>query len=270
MGRSRTLIVSLKIKYILSNDPSDLSFEKPVWSLMARSRKKNLLRRVFSLRRIFLIGLIIVALPTVLTLAYTAINPVSTLMMYRFVTGQPVTNEWRPLSETSQNLQRAVVMSEDGRFCDHKGVDWGALEEQIALLDNGERPRGASTITMQLSKNLFLWHGRSYIRKAFELPLALWLDMILGKPRTLEIYLNVAEWGDGLFGADAAAQHYFGKSAKSLTERQAALLAAALPNPFLRNPAKPSRTMARHADVIQRRMRGSDAYLQCLKQQAPG
>ncbi len=231
---------------------------------MARSRKKSLLRRVFPLRRLLLIGLIIVGLPLALTLAYTAINPVSTLMMYRFVTGQPVTREWRPLSDTSQNLQRAVIMSEDGRFCKHNGVDWGALEEQIALLDDGERPRGASTITMQLSKNLFLWHGRSYIRKAFELPLALLLDTVLGKQRTFEIYLNVAEWGDGLFGADAAAQHYFGKSAESLTERQAALLAAALPNPFLRNAARPSRSMTRHAEIIQRRMRSSDAHLQCL------
>ncbi|MEP3278062.1 MAG: monofunctional biosynthetic peptidoglycan transglycosylase [Stappiaceae bacterium] len=223
------------------------------------------MRRIFSLRRIVLMCLIVFGLPLALTVAYAVINPPSTLMMVRFVTGQTVNSNWRPLSDTSQNLKRAVIMSEDGRFCEHNGVDWGALERQIAVLDEGERPRGASTITMQLSKNLFLWHGRSYVRKAFELPLALWLDVILGKPRTFEIYLNVAEWGDGLFGADAAAQHYFGKSAKSLTERQAALLAAALPNPFLRNPAKPSRTMTRHAEIIQRRMRGSDAYLQCLQ-----
>jgi len=133
------------------------------------------------------------------------------------------------------------------------------------LADAGEDgpSRGASTITMQAVKNVFLWPGRSYIRKGLEIPFALLVDVIWQKRRTLEIYLNVAEWGDGIFGAEAAARHHFGKSARQLSRREAALLAAALPNPFTRNPRRPSRYMTVYAGRIGARMRNAD--VSCLR-----
>jgi len=117
---------------------------------------------------------------------------------------------------------------------------------------------------MQTVKNLFLWPGRSYLRKALELPLALWLDAVHSKRRIMEIYLNIAEWGPGIYGAEAAARHYFGRSAAALTARQAALLAVTLPNPHARNPAKPGSSLNRLANIIQRRAAGAGGHLECL------
>ncbi len=133
-----------------------------------------------------------------------------------------------------------MVASEDATFCDNDGVDWGSLHEVLSGAGKHGPSRGASTITMQTAKNLFLWPGRSVIRKGVEIPMALVLGKAWSKARTLEIYLNIAEWGDGLYGIEAAAERYFHKRASQLNLREAALLATALPNPFLRNPARPS------------------------------
>lgn len=163
---------------------------------------------------------------------------VSTLMLGRWVTFAPVTRDWVPLSAISPTLARAVIASEDQRFCSHWGVDF--VELQAVLDDEGGPGRGASTITMQVAKNVYLWPGRSYIRKGLEIPLALLIDLAWGKRRVMEVYLNVAEWGEGLFGAEAAAQHYFRKSAKDLTAAEAARLASVLPNPILRDAGRAS------------------------------
>jgi monofunctional biosynthetic peptidoglycan transglycosylase len=133
-----------------------------------------------------------------------------------------------------------VVASEDARFCSHHGVDWGALREVVDDAEDGEVTRGGSTIPQQVAKNLFLWPGRSVIRKALELPLALWIDAVLPKPRILEIYLNIAELGpSGQFGAEAGSTYAFGHSAATLSPREAALLAAILPNPVKRSARTP-------------------------------
>lgn len=124
--------------------------------------------------------------------------------------------------------------------------------------------RGASTITMQTVKNLFLWQGRSMIRKGLEVPLAVYFDAILPKKRIMEIYLNIAEWGPGIYGIEAAARHHFGVSAKKLTARQAALLTVALPNPIDRNPAKAGPGLKRVAGVVQRRASRAGAYVGCI------
>lgn len=182
----------------------------------------------------------LVLLPIILTLFYSVIPPISTLMVGRWAQLLWVDRQWRSLDEISPALVQAVITSEDARFCEHGGVDWTALRKQMELLGDGEAPRGASTLTMQTAKNLFLWNGRSYLRKGLELPLAVMLDALLTKRRIMEIYLNVAEWGEGIFGAEAAAQAWFGKPAKDLTRTEAARLATALPNPHERNPAKPS------------------------------
>ena len=164
--------------------------------------------------------------------------------------------------EISPVLVASVVMSEDGKFCEHHGVDWGELGK---VLDDSDGPsRGASTIAMQTVKNLFLWTSRSYVRKAFEMPLALYADLVWSKRRTMEIYLNVVEWGPGVFGAEAAARHYFRRSAKQLSLRQAALLAASLPNPLARDPGRPSRALQAAARRVAARAEQAGDYIDCL------
>lgn len=186
----------------------------------------------------------------------------STLMLWRHATGQTVDRVWTGLDSMSPELLRAVIAAEDQRFCAHRGVDWGALGEVLA--DEGGPRRGASTITMQTVKNLYLWHGRSALRKGLELPLALAADLVWSKRRTLELYLNVAEFGEGLFGAEAASRRYFGKGAAALSRREAAQLAAALPNPGLRNPGAPSRRARTNALAIQQRSSALGDLADCV------
>jgi monofunctional glycosyltransferase len=210
---------------------------------------------------IALIGLAVgyAVLILVLIVVYRSVDPPrSTVMLGLNLTGQSVDYEPVPITAISSNLQRAVVTSEDARFCRHRGVDWGALAE--AMQDS----RGGSTITMQTAKNLFLWPSRSYIRKAIEIPVALTIDFAWPKRRILEVYLNIAEWGPGVFGAEAAAQYHFGKPASRLTAHEATLLAAALPNPIAREAGDPGRVTALLASRLRARMANSDAYVTCL------
>ena len=194
----------------------------------------------------------------------SVVRPLSTLMLGRMATGQPVDRRWVTLPEISPNLIASVILSEDGQFCRNRGIDWEALRE-VLQSGNGSPSRGASTITMQVAKNLFLWPGRSYVRKAIEIPLALVLNLVWTKKRILEYYLNIAEWGDGVFGIEAAAQHDFRLSAKALSLRQAALLATALPNPFLRNPARPSRVHRALAVRIMELTPEAGPHVACLR-----
>ena len=205
-------------------------------------------------------------IPLVLTLLYLPpfVRPVSTLMLADLVTLQGYDRRWVPLEDISPVLVNSVIMSEDGQFCRHLGIDFGELSGVVSDALAGEPTRGASTITMQTVKNLFLWNGRSIVRKVLELPLAAYFDLVVPKWRIMEIYLNIAEWGPGIYGIEAAAQHHFGVSAKQLTPRQAALLAVALPNPITRDPAKPSAGLRRLANLIQRRAARSGDYVQCV------
>jgi monofunctional glycosyltransferase len=206
-----------------------------------------------------------VLLVAALGLAYRWVNPVSTLMLGRWVTGRPVEHVAVPLEAVSPHLTLAVVTSEDARFCRHGGIDWDALRQ--VMDDDGEDgpSRGASTITMQTAKNLFLWPGRSYLRKAVELPLALYLDLVWGKRRSLENYLNIAEWGEGVFGAEAAARRHFGKSARDLTRGEAALLATALPNPIRRLAGRASSAHRARAGRLTARMQSAGrSLIACL------
>jgi monofunctional biosynthetic peptidoglycan transglycosylase len=172
---------------------------------------------------------------------------------------------WVPLAEVSPVLVASVTMSEDGQFCSHHGIDLGALNEVLGEFIEGGAPRGASTIPMQTVKNLFLWQGRSYVRKVLEAPLALMFDAVLPKKRIMEIYLNIAEWGPGIYGIEAAARHHFGRSSGDLTARQSALLAVTLPNPLQRNPARPDSSLNRLAAVIQKRAAQAGGHLDCLR-----
>jgi monofunctional biosynthetic peptidoglycan transglycosylase len=208
------------------------------------------------------IALVLVLVPLVLTPLYAVVAPVSTLMIYKRIVHGPIDRQWVPLDRIAKPLVAAVVMSEDGRYCSHGGVDWAELNK--VLDDPDGPPRGASTVAMQTVKNLYLWTSRSYIRKAFEIPLALYADAILGKRRIMEIYLNIAEMGPGIFGAEAAARHYFGRSAAALGDLQAALLVATLPNPTVRNAAQPSPRLEARARAILQRARKAGGYTDCL------
>jgi monofunctional biosynthetic peptidoglycan transglycosylase len=223
-----------------------------------------------ALSAIVILVLVYVGAIVGLGLAYAAATPVSTLMLGRWLTLRSVTRTPVPLDSVSPALPIAVIASEDNRFCRHRGVDWGALREVVESADEDGPSRGASTIPMQTAKNLFLWSGRSYVRKALELPIALWLDLVWSKRRMMENYLNIAEWGEGLFGAEAAARRYFGKGARDLTRREAALLATALPNPILRNPGRPSPRHRALANRLLARMEAADALSGCVTRRPPG
>jgi monofunctional glycosyltransferase len=191
-------------------------------------------------RILLLLLLVVLLLPYALTPFYRTGQPVSTLMVWRWLKGVPVVRQWVDFNAISPSLPRSVVGSEDAKFCSHHGIDWGALREVIDDAEDGEVARGGSTITQQVAKNLFLWPGRSVVRKGLELPLALWIDFVLPKQRILEIYLNIAELGpSGQFGAEAGSNYAFGHSAATLSPREAALLAAILPNPVRRSARNP-------------------------------
>ncbi len=206
-----------------------------------------------------LIVLLALLLPYVLAPLYRAGHPVSTLMAWRYITGAPVSRQWIDLAAISPSLPRSVVASEDAKFCSHHGIDWGALREVIDDAEDGEMSRGGSTITQQVAKNLFLWQGRSFVRKALEFPLALWIDLVLPKPRILEIYLNIAELGpSGQFGAQAGATYAFGHGASALSPREAALLAAILPNPVRRSARNPGPAVRRLAGIYAARAQAAE------------
>jgi len=218
------------------------------------------------LRRAALAVVVLLLLPYALIPVYRIgiVRPVSTLMISDLMTFQGYDRRWVDFDAISPNLVRAVMMSEYGQFCAHHGVDWGQMRGVVEDALAGEATRGASTIPMQAVKNLFLWNSRSMIRKGLELPLAIVADFVWPKRRTMEIYLNIAEWGPGIYGAEAAAQYHFKVPAAKLTARQAALLAVALPNPSERIAGKPGRGMKRLASVVERRARQSGEYITCL------
>lgn len=213
------------------------------------------------------LGLILLWVSAVflLGLLYWIVPPVSTLMLGRWLTLQSVERDYVSLDEISPHLPLAVMTSEDSRFCEHGGVDWTALREVVEDADEDGPSRGASTLPMQVAKNLFLWPSRSYVRKGLEIPVALYLDLIWSKRQMMEVYLNIAEWGDGVFGAEAAARKYFRKPARNLTRQEAALLARALPNPLKRNPARPTSRHRALAGQLQARMAGAAPFSECLK-----
>ena len=209
-------------------------------------------------------GLALLALFICLVALYAVARPFSTLMLARTVEGKTYQRIYAPLKTIAPTALATVIASEDASFCDNDGVDWGSLREVLNGAGEHSPSRGASTITMQTAKNLFLWPGRSVIRKGVEIPMALVLGKAWSKARTLEIYLNIAEWGDGLYGIEAAAKRYFRKSASQLNSHEAALLATSLPNPILRNPARPTPLQRQLAGALETKARESSDLLRCL------
>ena len=208
----------------------------------------------------------LILLPYFLAPLYRVIDPVSTLMLGRWILGKRVERTWVPLDRVAPVLPRTVIASEDARFCTHRGIDW---TEMRAAMDDAEDitdARGGSTLTQQLAKNLFLWPGRSFVRKGLEFPLALWIDLVLPKRRMMEIYLNIAEWGpNGEFGVEAGAKKAFNKPSSQLSAGEAALLAAVLPNPKRRSAMQPRPGVRRVAGVVQGRAARAQSIDACLR-----
>lgn len=203
--------------------------------------------------------------PYLLVPVYRFIDPpTSALMLRNALLGKKVNYQWVDFADISPNLAKAAVIAEDARFCSHWGVDWLAVGNVLEDLEDGEAPRGASTIPMQTAKNLFLWPEQTYLRKALEVPLAYFMTALWPKQRILEVYLNIAEWGPGIYGAEAAARFHFGKSASSLTPAQAALLVAALPNPRKRNAGRPGPQTRRLASRVQGRVARESQDASCI------
>jgi monofunctional biosynthetic peptidoglycan transglycosylase len=207
---------------------------------------------------------VFIALPVLLTLLYTVVSPVSTLMLRDLVLLRGYERDWIVLDDVSPELENAIIASEDQTFCAHGGVEWPVLREQFDRWWAGEEARGASTLTMQVARNLFLWQGRSAFRKSLEVPLAVLLDLVWSKRRVMEVYINVAELGPQLYGFEAAAQRAFDRSASDVTRRQAALLVAALPLPAERDAAAPTSRQLWLADIIASRAPRMGAYIGCL------
>jgi monofunctional biosynthetic peptidoglycan transglycosylase len=224
-------------------------------------RRRSVLRRALR-RTAFAIVMVAVAPFVILPVYSVADPPITTVMILKRLDGAPINKEWAELDQMSPHLIRAVLSAEDQRFCSHHGIDW--TEVQNALEDEEGAPRGASTITMQTVKNLFLWTGRSWIRKGLEVPIALYAELVLSKRRIMEIYLNIVEWGVGIYGAAAAADHYFGVPLAMLSPAQAARLAAVLPAPEARDAANPGRATARIARRIAARAEKSGPYVTCV------
>ena len=221
-------------------------------------------------RILALVLIVLLAVPYLIAPFYRFINPVSTLMLARWLTGERVERVWVPLESMSRALPVAVIIAEDQRFCAHHGIDFTELREAVQEADDISEMRGGSTITQQTVKNLFLWGGRSYVRKVLEAPLALWFNLAVGKRRTLEIYLNIAQWGpNGEFGAEAGARRAFGRSAREITPEQAALLAAVLPSPARRDAHSPSLGMRRIAGIYRARATRSAWTAACLRLPRP-
>lgn len=226
----------------------------------ARPRKRR--GRLF-----FLLLLILAAVPIVGVLVHAVVPPPMTILMaQQAIKGQGLDYRWRNLDAISPNLVRAVIASEDSTFCSHVGFDFKAIEKALEANKQGGRVRGGSTISQQTAKNVFLWPGRDWVRKGFEAGYTVLIEAVWTKRRIVEVYLNVAEWAPGVYGAEAAARHWFNKSAADLTPREAARLAAILPSPRRYNASSPGPYVRRRAARVQAAARvvASDGLARCV------
>lgn len=216
-------------------------------------------------RKIALFLACLMLAPTLIIALYRFIDPpVTPLMLIRLAQSERLDHRALPLSRVSPRLIAAVVAAEDNLFCRHWGFDVAATRNELAGWLDGERPRGASTITMQTAKNILLWPGRDPLRKLLEALLTPQIELLWSKRRIIEVYLGMVEMGPGIYGAEAAAQRYFGKPASALSLREAALLAAILPNPREWSPIRPNRLVSSRVVRIERRIRQLGPLLACV------
>ncbi|MCO7245577.1 monofunctional biosynthetic peptidoglycan transglycosylase [Halomonas sp. Mc5H-6] len=212
-----------------------------------------------------------VVLSVSLVMLFRVVPPPGSMVMVErkiqsWVHSEPIQlqRQWRSWSQLADSAKVAVMAAEDQRFPHHHGFDLTELRRALQVSMDGGRLRGASTISQQTAKNVFLWTGRSWARKGLEAWFTVLIELIWGKQRILEVYLNVAEWDVGVFGLEAAAQHYFGVPASALTDRQASLLAAILPSPLTRSASRPSPQVEQRSQWVRQQMRnlGGASYLQ--------
>ncbi len=219
----------------------------------ARPQHRNPVRRV--LRWLFRALGIFLVVSVLLTVVYAVVPPpVTPLMVIRLFQGEGLAKDWTAYDNISPNLVRAVIAAEDAKFCSHHGFDWTAIEKAWSRNQTAKRIKGGSTISNQTAKNVFLWPDRTYLRKGLEFYFTGLIEFFWSKRRVIEVYLNVVEFGHGIYGAEAAAQAHFGKSAAALSKREAALLAAVLPNPRRWSASKPTTYIRSRASTIQARM----------------
>lgn len=233
--------------------------------------RHSLLRRLPLLALRLLLGAVLASALLVLALRWLP-PPGTALMVERkieaWLGGQPVElqRDWRPWVELPDDLKMAVIAAEDQKFAEHWGFDTAAIRAALAHNERGGSLRGASTLSQQVAKNLFLWSGRSWLRKGLEAWFTLLIETLWPKQRILEVYLNSAEWGNGVFGAEAAARRHFGKGARYLSRHEASLLAAVLPNPRAWSAGRPSAYVSRRAAWIRQQIGqlGGSGYLRRL------
>jgi len=212
-----------------------------------------MLRRIGRIIAFFVTGFFIWSF--FLVIAYGVLPPAATpLMLLRLLDGSGIHKSWRPLEQISPNLVLAAMASEDSRFCSHDGFDWKAIREDWQRNQRGGQLLGASTISMQTAKNLFLWPDRSWPRKGLEVYFTLLIELAWPKRRIMELYLNEVEWAPGIYGAEAAAQFHFHKPASALSVGEAARLAAVLPNPRRWSASRPSAYIVARSSIIDARM----------------
>ncbi len=222
----------------------------------AQTKKRSPLDRITMFLRLIafsIVGLFVFSILWAGVYRFAA-PPGTLLMLERKFGGDVIIHPWAPLNEISPHLVTAVIAAEDTRFCLHNGIDFEAIDKAMAEAEDGKLLRGASTISQQTAKNAFLWSHRSWVRKGAEAWMTVLIETVWPKRRVMEVYLNIAEWGDGLFGAEAAAQQRFGKSAKDLTQQEAALLAAVLPNPHKWRVDPPGPYVSKRTSTIRGRM----------------
>ena len=203
-------------------------------------------------RPILVAVLVLALLPLCGVLVHTLIPPPMTMLMaQQALAGRGLDYRWRSLDDISPRLIEAAIAAEDSRYCAHSGFDMQAIEKALEANKRGRKVRGGSTISQQTAKNVFLWPGRDWIRKGLEAGYTVMIETVWSKRRIMEVYLNVAEWAPGVYGAEAAARHWFGKSARDLTPREAARLAAILPSPRRYQAAEPGPYVRRRAGRVQ-------------------
>jgi monofunctional biosynthetic peptidoglycan transglycosylase len=230
-----------------------------------RPRKSSLIGRI-----VLLLLIVVVVLPVGWVIVYRVIPPpITSLMVLRLIQGRGMDYRWRGLDDLSPTLAQAAIASEDSRFCLHHGFDFTAMEK--ALAHNERRPggkvRGGSTISQQTAKNAFLWPSRDYVRKGLEAYFTVLIENLWGKRRIMEVYLNIVEWGSGIYGAEAASEAYFGHSAQRLTTSEAAHLVAILPSPLKWKAVHSGAYVQRRAGTVAERVGTvrNDGLAACLK-----
>jgi len=235
----------------------DLRAEPEAAASLHATARADRLRRIW--RRCVRLLVLAFGASVILTALYGFLPvPLTPLMVLRLFDGEGISKDWVAYDQISPNLARAVIAAEDAGFCAHWGFDFKAIQRALEHNEDSKRLRGGSTISNQTAKNVFLWPGDTrltrYARKAIEPYFTMLIELMWGKRRILEVYLNVVEWGPGIYGAEAAARHHFNKPASKLTRREAALLATVLPNPRRFSAGQPSGYVNRQAGSIQRRM----------------